>query len=126
MTNKQFEDILSVFRIVEGVCGADFVKELPPIPKRPPQYPDGHVETKPEIPAGIPHGYQPTSDNLDRLKPPQQGSGVPNLKSAVTCPVCYGTGNVDAGFYIRTSPQWTSTGGTEPCKSCNGKGFLVI
>lgn len=125
VTDEQFEDILSIFRIVEGVCGAELVRELPPTPKRPPQYPKGHVKTKPEIPAGIPHGYQPTNDNLDISNPPQNSSGVPKHKAAVTCPVCYGTGHVDAGFYLQTQGS-SSAGGTEPCRSCNGNGFLVI
>lgn len=90
------------------------------------KYSNGNVKTKPEIPAGIPHGYQPTSDSLDRSKPPQNGSGVPKHRQASACPVCQGTGHVDAGFYTRTGPEWTSTGGTEPCKSCNGKGFVAI
>ena len=90
------------------------------------KYPNGYVETKPEIPAGIPHGYQPTHGDLDKSNPPQNSSGVPNYKQVSTCPVCHGTGHIDAGFYTRTGPQWTSTGGTEPCRSCNGKGFVVI
>lgn len=82
--------------------------ELPPTSKQPPQ-----------------NGYQPTSDNLDRSKPPQQGSGVPNLKSTVTRPVCGGTGHVDAGFYLQTQGS-SSAGGTEPCRSCAGRGYVVV
>jgi hypothetical protein len=40
------------------------------------------------------------------------------------CPVCFGTGQVDAGFYASTSGQFFSTGGTEPCRSCKGSGVV--
>ena len=40
------------------------------------------------------------------------------------CPVCNGNGIVDAGFYNQTSGEWTSTGGTEPCRSCEGTGIV--
>lgn len=109
VTDEQFDDILSIFRIVEGVCGAELVREFPSTPKRPPQ-----------------NGYQPTNGNLNKSNPPTNGSGVPNHKSAVTCPVCHGTGHVDTGFYNKTSGQWFFAGETETCKSCNGKGFVVI
>ena len=46
--------------------------------------------------------------------------------SAQRCPVCNGTGYVDAGFYTQTSGQWSSTGGTEQCRSCCGKGYVVV
>ncbi len=41
------------------------------------------------------------------------------------CPVCYGTGHVDNGFYNRTTPSW-STGSTEfePCRSCDATGVV--
>ena len=42
------------------------------------------------------------------------------------CPVCTGSGIVDEGFYRRTSDKWTSCGGTETCRSCCGKGYVVI
>ena len=45
---------------------------------------------------------------------------------AVLCPVCGGTGQVDSGFYTQTSGQWTSTGGVEICRSCWGKGYILI
>lgn len=89
------------------------------------KYPNGHVKTKPEIPSGIPHGYQPTHNNLDKSNPPQKGSGIPKPISAVTCPVCHGTGKVDANFYNLTQRQWSVPGGTVSCRSCNGKGFVV-
>ncbi len=42
------------------------------------------------------------------------------------CPVCTGSGIVDEGFYRRTSNTWTSCGGTEKCRSCDGKGYVII
>lgn len=38
------------------------------------------------------------------------------------CPVCRGNGIVDVGFYNQTSGCWTSSGGFEMCRSCNGTG----
>jgi DnaJ-class molecular chaperone len=124
VTDEQFEDILSIFRIVEGVCGAELVKDETPCEG---QYAAHYIQEgeAPNIQYGY-YGYQPTHSNLDTSNPPQNGSGVPNHKQAVTCPVCYGTGHVDAGFYHQTSGQWSSSGGTETCKSCNGKGYVVI
>jgi len=40
------------------------------------------------------------------------------------CPVCNGNGIVDAGFYTQTSGYWTSAGGTEMCRACNGTGIV--
>jgi len=40
------------------------------------------------------------------------------------CPVCGGNGIVAAGFYTQTSGCWTSTGGFEMCRSCNGTGIV--
>ena len=40
------------------------------------------------------------------------------------CPVCRGNGIVDAGFYTQTSGYWTSAGGFEMCRSCNGTGIV--
>lgn len=42
------------------------------------------------------------------------------------CPICYGTGYVDAGYYNMTGTTWTSIGGTELCRSCNGNGYVVV
>ena len=48
------------------------------------------------------------------------------------CPVCLGNGLVPSGFYSTTRQEdgclaWAS-GSTEPemCKSCDGKGFIVV
>ena len=43
-----------------------------------------------------------------------------------TCPVCTGSGIVDEGFYRRTLDVWTSCGGTEKCRSCDGRGYVII
>jgi|GEM_PF-6278022 len=45
---------------------------------------------------------------------------------AARCPVCGGNGLVDEGFYRQTSGQWTSAGGVETCRSCNGKGWVSL
>ena len=46
---------------------------------------------------------------------------------AVCCPVCYGRGFVPAGFYESTGLTWiSSTTGNETCKSCCGKGYIII
>lgn len=48
---------------------------------------------------------------------------------AVLCPVCNGVGKVSAGFYNRGGDCsfWVSTGvNPEPCRSCNGKGWLEV
>lgn len=50
---------------------------------------------------------------------------VISVGKAQRCPVCNGTGHVDSGFYNQTSGDWSSAGGTEMCRSCNGKGFVV-
>jgi len=42
-----------------------------------------------------------------------------------TCPVCYGVGKVEAGFYNRlNSKTWTSSGGEIECSSCQGTGIV--
>jgi len=45
---------------------------------------------------------------------------------AQRCPICNGTGHVDAGFYTQTSGHWTSGGGFETCRSCQGHGYILI
>jgi|GEM_PF-6092034 len=42
------------------------------------------------------------------------------------CPVCTGSGIVDGGFYNRTSETWISSGGTEKCRSCDGRGYVIV
>ena len=42
------------------------------------------------------------------------------------CPVCTGSGIVGKGFYERTSDTWTSAGGTEICRACAGRGYVII
>lgn len=41
------------------------------------------------------------------------------------CPVCNGNGLVAAGFYNQTSGAWSSCGGTEECRACKGKGYVI-
>ncbi len=40
------------------------------------------------------------------------------------CPICGGSGIVESGFYQQTGGQWTSAGGIETCKTCNGQGIV--
>ena len=46
---------------------------------------------------------------------------------ALLCPVCNGKGKVDNGFYNQTSGNW-STASAEPemCRSCSGKGYILV
>ncbi len=45
---------------------------------------------------------------------------------AVLCSVCTGSGIVAEGFYRRISDTWTNSGGTEQCRSCEGKGHILL
>lgn len=46
---------------------------------------------------------------------------------AQCCPVCYGKGIVPQGFYTSTGMTWVSNGsGSEKCRSCQGKGYIII
>lgn len=40
------------------------------------------------------------------------------------CPVCGGNGIRPQGFYTQTTGMWTSSGGTEQCRSCTGTGVV--
>lgn len=43
------------------------------------------------------------------------------------CPVCGGTGFVNAGFYTTTTGRWsTSSLLQEVCRSCMGHGYVVV
>lgn len=43
-----------------------------------------------------------------------------------TCPVCYGRGHVQEGFYSTTTGAWASTAtGSEMCRSCAGTGWVI-
>jgi len=40
------------------------------------------------------------------------------------CPICYGKGIVDAGFYSAIGSSWSSTNMTEKCRQCDGDGIV--
>ncbi|MBO7731698.1 MAG: hypothetical protein J6S67_04080 [Methanobrevibacter sp.] len=47
-------------------------------------------------------------------------------KKIYTCPVCYGRGFVQQGFYNSFGDHWISDGiRQETCRSCGGKGYVV-
>ena len=62
------------------------------------------------------------------LKQPESWCTVGSSEPSVhLCPVCDGNGLVPAGFYNQTSGGWS--GGTlvpEQCRSCDGKGYIVV
>ena len=47
-----------------------------------------------------------------------------NINQPHMCPVCYGNGMVNQGFYGRIGPYGTSNGGVEKCRSCDGSGVV--
>lgn len=52
---------------------------------------------------------------------------VPNFMSAEKCPVCRGNGLVPNGFYNQTSGMRSTCSLTpETCRSCQGKGFVIV
>lgn len=44
------------------------------------------------------------------------------------CPVCGGNGLVQSGFYSSATGYWTSSSAstTETCRSCFGKGYVLV
>ena len=48
------------------------------------------------------------------------------MRTAVRCPVCEGRGTVLKGFYDGMLPADSSNPNQEPCKSCDGKGYLLV
>ena len=45
----------------------------------------------------------------------------------VLCPICSGKGFVSSGFYSSTGNTWvSSTTAPEQCRSCYGKGYIII
>lgn len=49
------------------------------------------------------------------------------IRQVKCCPICCGRGFVDNGFYSSTKTTCvSSTTGTETCRSCNGKGYIII
>jgi hypothetical protein len=49
---------------------------------------------------------------------------VSAIKQPHCCPVCLGRGFVAQGFYSGTGETFMSVGGTEPCRGCNGSGYV--
>ncbi len=45
-------------------------------------------------------------------------------KHPYCCPVCGGNGIAPSGFYMQTSGAWSSTGGFDKCRSCDGMGII--
>lgn len=45
------------------------------------------------------------------------------MSQAHICPVCHGRGKVLAGFYDLSMVS-TTANSDEPCRSCNGSGYL--
>jgi DnaJ-class molecular chaperone len=49
------------------------------------------------------------------------------MSKAVICPVCQGNGLRPSGFYAQTTGTWgASSTETEKCRSCDGKGYVVV
>ena len=46
---------------------------------------------------------------------------------ATKCPVCYGMGTVPPGFYEGKHDQYATSNVPPPtCRSCGGKGYVVV
>jgi hypothetical protein len=70
---------------------------------------------------GFEAGYKQASESNPNIKPPTT-TRTPHI-----CPVCGGNGLVPNGFYSHTSGQWSTTSETaEQCKSCIGRGIIII
>lgn len=75
---------------------------------------DNRKTTAPEHITILPHFV-----SCDSRNPP---AGTPQ---PWRCPVCFGTGQVDADYYNRTTPDWTGTSTVpETCRSCGGAGVV--
>lgn len=81
------------------------------------------------VSGGVPpsaHGW----DLFLRLPGRNQPSNLPYVASDMrrwqTCPVCFGTGHVAAGFYSAPGRAiWPSTNTMpEQCRSCGGRGIV--
>jgi len=46
--------------------------------------------------------------------------------NAQTCPVCRGKGTVPVGFYEHGSFSSSTATHSEDCRSCMGKGYIVL
>ena len=52
-----------------------------------------------------------------------------NIKHSEICPVCKGKCSVQSGFYSGNNEYGTyitNSTGLETCRSCNGKGYIII
>ena len=68
-----------------------------------------------------------TATNTTKLKPSNWHYTSFGNKSVHCCPVCGGNGIVSNGFYNHTGNTWvTSTTAPEQCRSCHGKGYVVV
>lgn len=57
----------------------------------------------------------------------QGAQELKEVKVPHTCPVCGGNGLVPAGFYLTVTGQiTTSSCAPETCRSCMGKGFILV
>lgn len=49
------------------------------------------------------------------------------MKMPFKCPICDGVGQVPGGYYTRVGVNtWSSTTVSEPCRSCNGSGIVLV
>lgn len=52
---------------------------------------------------------------------------IKTSQHAELCPVCYGKGIVPEGFYRSTGMTLVANGsGSEQCKACQGRGYVII
>jgi hypothetical protein len=66
---------------------------------------------------------QSTGDPDER--PAMKESISEGLFKPYRCPICGGTGKVQAGFYDQFGGAWSTTSiSPEPCRSCNGTGIV--
>lgn len=63
-----------------------------------------------------------------KLSGSQTAADMPSTKKQVhACPVCMGRGFVSGGFYSSVGQTWvSSTTLPEECRSCQGKGYIIV